>query len=118
MNNYVRYLEMYVYECYNNKQASQLKVSGVTESFFFFFFFGGGGAKGGQTFIWRMGGGGGQEDGIAMKGAQSKVKWGPMWGPMVWIVREIENPLVATEPYKPYKIRHNLPPRIFYYMYL
>ena len=28
-----------------------------------------------QTFIW-----GGQEDGIAMKGAQSKVKWGGQWG--------------------------------------
>ena len=27
-------------------------------------------------------------------------------------VKEIENPLVSTEPYKPYKIRHNLPPRI------
>ena len=27
-------------------------------------------------------------------------------------VREIENPLVSTEPYKPYKIHHNLPPRI------
>ena len=41
--------------------------SGVTESLL------GGGGKGwgGQTFI-----GGGQEDGIAMKGAQSKVKWG------------------------------------------
>ena len=27
-----------------------------------------------------MGGGGGQEDGIAMKGAQSKVKWGRAMG--------------------------------------
>ena len=27
-------------------------------------------------------------------------------------VREIENPLISTELYKPYKIRHNLPPRI------
>ena len=27
-------------------------------------------------------------------------------------VREIENPLVSTEPYKPYTIHHNLPPRI------
>ena len=27
-------------------------------------------------------------------------------------VREMENPLVSTEPYKPYKIHHNLPPRI------
>ena len=26
------------------------------------------------------GGGGGQEDGIAMKDAQSKVKWGSQWG--------------------------------------
>ena len=34
---------------------------------------------GGQTFIW--GAGGGQEDGIAMKGAQSKVKWGANEGP-------------------------------------
>ena len=52
-----------MYECYNNKQASQLlKVSCVTKSLFW-----GGEAKGGQTFIWR----GGQEDGIAMKGAQS-----------------------------------------------
>ena len=27
-------------------------------------------------------------------------------------VRKIENPLVSTEPYIPYKIHHNLPPRI------
>ena len=27
-------------------------------------------------------------------------------------VREIESPLVSTEPYKTYKIRHNLPPQI------
>ena len=42
---------------------------------------GGGGQRGGQNFIW----GGGQEDGIAMKGAQSKVKWGGggNGGPMV-----------------------------------
>ena len=39
--------------------------SGVTKSLFFWY----------QTFIWG-GGGGGQEDGIPMKGAQSKVKWG------------------------------------------
>ena len=36
-----------------------------------------GAKEGGQTFI---GGGGGQEDGIAMKGVQSKVKWGGQWG--------------------------------------
>ena len=43
-----------------------------------------GGAKGrGQTFMWSGsgGGGGGQEDDIAMKGAQSKVKWGTNGGP-------------------------------------
>ena len=34
------------------------------------------GAKGGQELHL----GGGQEDGIAMKGAQSKIKWGPMGG--------------------------------------
>ena len=27
-------------------------------------------------------------------------------------VREIENILVSTEPYQPYQIHHNLPPRI------
>ena len=43
--------------------------SGVTESLYFL----GGGAKGGEQIF--MGGGGGQEDGIALKGAQSKVKW-------------------------------------------
>ena len=41
---------------------------------FIYKFFLGGGGQGGQTFI----GGGGQEDGIAMKDAQSKVKWGAM----------------------------------------
>ena len=51
--------------------------SGKTESLLR----GGGGKWGGQTFIWE----GGQEDGIAMKGAQSKVKWGANGGggPMV-----------------------------------
>ena len=43
--------------------------SGVTESLFGGG--GGGGQRGEQTFIW-----GGGEDGIAMKGAQSKVKCG------------------------------------------
>ena len=38
-------------------------------------FIGGGQMGGGQTFSW-----GGQEDGIAMKGAQSKVKWRGQWG--------------------------------------
>ena len=42
-----------------------VRASGVTESFLG----GGGGAKGGET-IW----GWGEEDGIAMKGAQSKIK--------------------------------------------
>ena len=47
---------------------SSFKNIGVIESLFL-----GAGAKGGgaQTFIW-----GGQEASIAMKGAQSKVKWG------------------------------------------
>ena len=39
---------------------------------------GGGGAKGGNLHL----GSGGQEDGIAMKGVQSKVKWGANGGPM------------------------------------
>ena len=48
-------------------------VSGVTDTFFFG---GGGGGERGQTFMGGGGGGGGgQEAGIAMKGAQSKVKW-------------------------------------------
>ena len=36
----------------------------------------GGKGRGPDLHLW----GGGQEDGIAMKGVQSKVKWGGQWG--------------------------------------
>ena len=56
----------------------------------------------GQTFIWVWGGGGEQEDGIAMKDAQSKVKWGGgQWGdhdtpivtPLIILTLGAPNPL-------------------------
>ena len=54
-------------------------VLGVTESFLFLFFLGGGDGQRGDR-PYSGGWGGGQEDGIAMKDAQSKVKWGGAMG--------------------------------------
>ena len=56
------------------KYYINLLPSGVTESLFL------GGQRGGGADLHRGGGGGGQEDGIAMKGAQSNVKCGGQWG--------------------------------------
>ena len=56
-------------------EVKRIIFSGVTESLFYFLFYllGGGGDL-------HRGGGGLLEDGIAMKSAQSKVKWEGQWG--------------------------------------